>query len=118
MKIYEDVKFLANEEAIKEYFEEAAYDELDCGQGYATDEGEAFAKIGDRYYLVKFKAEIESAKQDRGDRLYWVDKIKSVTWNEIGKTEVFSFLNREILGKIDALKNKIIELESSLYKLT
>ena len=68
MKIYEDEKWLKEEGDIKEYFEEEGYGLLDCGQGYYQEDGEAYAKIGEQYYLVKFHGEITSQKQDRGDR--------------------------------------------------
>ena len=32
-------------------------------------------------------AEIVSEKQDRGDRLYWVDYIESVTYRQVEKPE-------------------------------
>lgn len=116
MKIYEDSNYLTSEDEINNFFSEAAYDELDCGQGYCTNKGEAFAKIGDKYYLVKFEAEIGSAKQDRGDRLYWVERIASVTWKPIKEREVFSVINKEILEKIADYKYKIIELKKKLCK--
>jgi len=42
-------------------------------------------KISDKFYEVKIIADIQSSKQDRGDRLYWVESIGSVTYKEIDK---------------------------------
>ena len=83
--VVENAKWLKCEEQIEDYFKEDSYDLFDCGQGYSQDEASVICKIGDKFYDVLIKAEIESSKQDRGDRLYWVESIEKVTWKEIDK---------------------------------
>lgn len=85
--VYEDEKYLTKEEEIEEYFKDCGSDFLDCGQGYAEDEKSMICKIGDKFYEVEIKAELGSAKQDVGDRLYWIDEITSVEYKEISKPE-------------------------------
>lgn len=94
--VIQDRNYLKCEEQIEPYFKDNYSDHFDCGQGYAQDEAIAIIKIAQKYYSVKTTAEIESAKQDRGDRLYWVEKIASITWEELPKplpkeTEQFTY---------------------------
>lgn len=83
--VIEDKNYLTKEEDIEPYFKDDSYDFFDCGQGYYQEEVEVICCIGDKFYKVKIKAEIGSAKQDRGDRLYWVEGIESVIYEEIEK---------------------------------
>lgn len=85
--VIEDNQYLTSEESITDYFRECAYDYLDCGQGYYQDEVTKICKINDKFYEVLTTAEIGSSKQDRGDRLYWVESIESVTYKEIEKPD-------------------------------
>ena len=83
--VYQDKRYLTHESQIEEVFKDIGYDYLDCGQGYYQDEEEVIVKIGNKFYNVHFYAEIGSAKQAIGDRLYWVERIKSVEWEKIDK---------------------------------
>ncbi len=83
--VIENVKYLKCEEQIEDYFKDCGYDLFDCGQGYFQDKANVICKIGERFYDVLIIAEQGSAKQDRGDRLYWVESIEKVTWKEIDK---------------------------------
>lgn len=83
--VYEDEKYLTKESQIEDYFKDEGREWLDCGQGYYQDEAEILCKVGDNFYKVKIEAEIESEWEDRGDRLYYVDRISSVTYEEIAK---------------------------------
>jgi len=78
-------KWLKDETQIEDFFRDVAYDYLDCGQGYYEDEATLLAMVGEKFYEVKITAEIGSSKQDRGDRLYFVEDIESVTWKEVDK---------------------------------
>lgn len=83
--IFEDENYLKNKEDIEDYFKDDYGDLLDCGQGYYQDKANVICKIGEKFYNVTIQAEIGSAKQDYGDRLYWVEGIKSVVYEEIEK---------------------------------
>lgn len=83
--VYEDVKYLTNESQIVETFKDIGDEYFDCGEGYSQEEAEVICHINGKFYLVSIEAEITSCKQDRGDRLYWVDYIKDVTYKEIEK---------------------------------
>lgn len=99
INIYENKTELASEEDIEYYFQTAALDELECGQGFYTEEGEAFVQIGETLYLVKFKGEISSSKQDRGDRLYWVEDVIDITYERVDHVELVRLiedLNKDI----------------------
>ena len=98
--VIQDIKHLKCVEQITPYFEEIGYDHLDCGQGYYTEDADFIIKIGFKYYNVHIDAEITSSKQDRGDRLYWVEEISNVKYHEVDKpikrerfTEWFDPLN-------------------------
>lgn len=82
--IVED-RYLKHELEIESYFKDMGYEYFDCGQGYSQDIAEIIVKIGCKFYKVTMKAEIGSQKQDRGERLYWVEGIENVTYEEIEK---------------------------------
>lgn len=88
--VIEDKNYLTSEDDIKDYFDDNGRDFLECGQGFYQDEAEVICKVGDKFYEVTIEAEIASAKQDVGDRLYWVDNISNVTYKEIDKPEPLS----------------------------
>lgn len=83
--VYEDSKWLKDESQIVETFKDIGVDYLDCGTGYLQEAAEVICHINGKFYKVLIEAEITSSKQDRGDRLYWVDHIKNVTYEEIEK---------------------------------
>ena len=83
--VYQDENYLTHESQIEEVFKDIGSEYLECGQGYCQDEVEIIVKIGKKFYNVNIHAEIGSAKQDRGDRLYWVEDIDRVTYEEIEK---------------------------------
>ncbi len=110
-----DEKWLKSIDDIEAYFKDEGSYFLPCGQGYATDEADVFVGIGDKYYRVTIMAEIESAKQDCGDRLYWVEKIDSVTFVEVSAKEVLYAVQSELLGKLGSLQKSS---ESLFLQLT
>jgi|SRR5690625_927836 len=83
--VIEDKRWLKDVSDIEDYFEDIARDYMECGQGFYQDEAEFICKIGDKFYEVSVIAEIGSAKQDVGDRLYWIDSINNITYHEIEK---------------------------------
>ena len=110
--IFEDKNYLKSENDIIPVFSDIGADYLDCGKDYYTDTADIIAYIAGKYYKVTINAEITSAKQDCGDRLYWVDDIKSVTYIEIPEPEpkseeLFTFYIKEyqVKNASDVLKN-------------
>jgi len=85
--VIEDKKYLKTNDDILPYFKDVGRDYFDCGQGYYQDSAEVIVKIGDEFIKVTIIAEIESAKQDRGARLYWVESIKDVILEDMDKPE-------------------------------
>ena len=85
--VYEDENYLTEEKQIESFFKDNGYDFFDCGQGYYQEEAKIICKIGNKFYEVSMNAEIGSEKQDRGDRLYYVDYINNVTYKEIEKPQ-------------------------------
>ncbi|WP_271814544.1 hypothetical protein [Clostridium beijerinckii] len=83
--VFEDEKYLTKEEDIEDYFKDCGQEWLECGQGYAQDEATILCKIGGKFFKVEIKAELGSAKQEYGDRLYWIDNITCVDYEEISK---------------------------------
>ncbi|MFC8686055.1 hypothetical protein [Brevibacillus porteri] len=83
--VIEDENYLTQESDIIEYFTDNGRDFFDCGQGYYQDEAELICKVGDKFYNVKIEASIVGEKRDVGDKLYFVDDIKSVAYEEIEK---------------------------------
>ena len=85
--VIKDTTGLKDTSQIEDYFKANGYDYFDCGQGYCQEEADQIIEISGVYYLVKMEAEIGSSKQDRGDRLYWVENIDSITWEIIDKPQ-------------------------------
>lgn len=85
--VFYDPKYLRDVEQISDYFKDNGYDLFDCGQGYSQDKAVVIVMIDDKFYEVSIVADIGSSWQDRGDRLYFVDGIESVTYKEIPKPE-------------------------------
>ena len=112
--VYEDLKNLVKESQIEEYFLDYR-DIFDCGQGYYQDEVVEICKIEDNFYSVTIKAEIGSAKQDRGDRLYWVEKIESVTYEKIDKP--LPKEKQKVEYSLNLTKHQYEELEKSIDNL-
>lgn len=110
--VIEDKKRLTSEESIEDYFEDIARDYMECGQGYYQDEAEFICKIGNKFYEVTVYAEIGSAKQDVGDRLYWIDGIQSVTYREIEKPAPKTVINVSYHMRITA--SRMAEIEGYL----
>lgn len=83
--IFSSLNFLATEDDIIPYIEEIAIDYFDCGQGFFEDIRNFIVYIhnDNQYYSVTVTADIMSAKQDRGDRLYWADGIKDISFTKI-----------------------------------
>lgn len=86
-EVYEDKNYLTDPSEIEEYFKDNGYDYFDCGQGYSQDEADIIVYIANKFYLVSMEAVIGSQRQDRGDRLYFVEDIENVTYEEISKPE-------------------------------
>jgi hypothetical protein len=107
---------LATESDIFPYFMEYGDEYFDCGQGYSQYEATVYVEIKDVYYKVDISANVTSAKQDRGDRLYWVENIANVVHIEIPKPELKSeelitvyIKEYQLEHAIDVLKNAGIE---------
>jgi len=118
--VYEN-ESLDNVDKIEDYFKDW-WHEFDCGQGYYDESITKTVKIGDKFYEVVITAEIESSKQDRGDRLYYVEGIESVTYKEIPKplpkqAETFTYtfyLNKDKRLRLDEfIKDNAFDLVTS-----
>ena len=107
--VIEDKEYLTKEENIKDYFSDDAYDYFDCGQGYYQDETSVICCIGDKFYKVEITAEIGSSWQDRGDRVYYVDRISSISYVEIEKPKPKEKVS--LSCKITTTKGKLKSLE-------
>lgn len=103
-------KFDSIKEA-KEYFMRNSLELFDCGQGYFENECSTFCFVMNRFFQVNISAELFSAKQDVGDKLYWVE------CPQVDKIEPYSFVKYKENEKIN--KDKLIaqkELELKLLR--
>lgn len=112
--VIEDKNWLKDVSDIEDYFHDAAIGEMDCGQGYYQDKAEFICKIGDKFYAVDVFAEIGSAKQDMGDRLYWVEGINKVTYCEIEKPEPKP--EEKVMFEMNLTKDKHKKLADFLHE--
>jgi hypothetical protein len=111
--VYES-EYLTKEEEIEEYFENNGSDFFECGQGFYQDEAEFICKVGDKFYNVEIRAEVLSEKQNVGDRLYWVDNITSVEYEEIPKPQPKERIN--VTYTLELTRDQKIALEHFFKK--
>ena len=110
-----DKTYLKHTSQIPDYFHDCYQDMFDCGQGYAQNEANAIVFINDKFYSVEIIAEIGSQKQDRGERLYWVENLESIEFEEIEKPKkkpstIYKYnFNVELLAEDKIVLDKIIE---------
>lgn len=85
---------------IEGYFKDYGleYAEPDCGQGYYQEDSDFIVFDGAIFYNVVLTFEIGSAKQNVGDRLYWVESIRSVSVSEIDKPEPSPVIHFSVTG--------------------
>ena len=118
--VYQDREYLTHESQIDETFRDIGCDYLECGQGFYQDEAEVIAKIGKKFYKVNIYAEICSAKQDMSDRLYWVERIKSIEYEEIEKPKfkdkVYYSYNIKMSKEDKELLNKYLKRKGLEWK--
>lgn len=102
--------FLTHESDIKGWLEAEGDAYFDCGQGYATDEVDLIVATQDgKFYEVNVKAKLGSQEQDRGTRLYWVDRIKSVKYMEIPKPEPKLLFNYDFSVRLTDVQRGMID---------
>lgn len=109
--IFSSLNFLATEDDIIPYIEDIAFDYFDCGQGYYEDKKDfiVYLQSDNQYYKVTVAVDIASAKQDRGDRLYWVDGIKYISFIKIDEPQLKDTTHRTL--KVQAYQyNKALDL--------
>ena len=111
-----DTDWLKHVSQIESYFAEDCSEYFDCGQGHYQDEAEEIVFIGHKFYCVKMKAEIFSSKQDRGDRMYWVESLESVTYSEIPMPEEKKKITCRYDFSVDLLEEEREALDEVLLK--
>lgn len=62
----------------KEYYNDEGFYFFECGQGFFQDEVTTNCFIQNSFFKVTLLANIESAKQNVGERLYWVGNLKEI----------------------------------------
>lgn len=106
--VVEEKEYLTSTDDIFNFMRD--YDDLfDCGQGYYQEEATLLLKIGDKFYRATAYADIGSAKQDIGDRLYWIEGIKKVEFEEIPKPMPKEILSVKYNLNITADTQRFIE---------
>ena len=113
MEIYQDGSLTAEDQIIQ-HFKDCGFEFFDCGQGYYQEQADTYVKIGDQYFYVMMTAEMDSRKQDRGDRMYWVDCITEVTYEKVSEEEINERKKAHILIQISGHEKKIADLKLEL----
>lgn len=91
------------------YYKDEARDFFNCGQGYYEEEVETHCFIQDSFFSVKMTAEIYSAKQDVGDKLFWVESIKSIV---VAPSDFQAYKQKQKDVRLEEIKRKEAELEA------
>lgn len=110
-EIYES-KYLTSEEDIISYFHDEGIKFFKCGQGYYDDFVSVDCKVGEDYYTVDIEAEVGSAKQDIGDRVYFVVGIDNVSYEKWSTERV----TKEFSSKEMVLGDKLLHYKGGIYE--
>lgn len=94
-------------EEAQDHYKDDGASLFDCGQGYYQDEVTTNAYIEDSLYSVKLTAEIDSSKQDRGDRLYWVEKVTNISFTPVSERSVIESEKAELFEAIANLESQL-----------
>lgn len=101
-KPYFDFNSFDSEEEAKEYFKDEGSSLFEVGQGLYQNEAETFCYIKDVFFKVNLEAEVWGAKQDRGYKLYHVERITKVEFAHINEKVVVDVRKKEIDTKLKA----------------
>lgn len=116
-QVIENKEYLKHPIQIEDYFNDDYSGYFDCGQGYYEDIAKQIVHIGNKFYEVILKAQILSSKQDKGDRLYWVEELESVSYVEIDKPKRKEVFHSIFISELDIEKvRKILQKESISFK--
>ena len=107
------------EDRIVDYCKDCGKEYFDCGEGYHQDDATIYIELDSgKIYEVNMEANCEGNKTDYGERIYFVDKITSVTFKEVGELWVINqqlkqldYEKKEVAEKFEAICNKISSLE-------
>ena len=107
------------EDDIVDYYKDMGKEYFDCGEGYYEDASTIYVELDSgKIYEVNMEAECVGNKTDYGDRIYFVDKITSVTFKEVGELWVIDqqlkqlgYEKKEVAEKFEAICDKISSLE-------
>jgi len=116
MKNVVESPYVTSVEDIQDFFNDDAPDYFECGQGYYQDEANVVVKIDDKFYNVHMIAEIGSEKQDRGDRLYFVESVESVQITEMTPQDVHERVMQELITDVDAAQVVLAEAQEALVE--
>ena len=107
------------EDGIVDYYKDCGKEYFDCGEGYHQDDATIYIELDSgKIYEVNMQAECEGNKTDYGERIYFVDKITSVTFKEVGELwiitqqlEQLDYEKKGVAEKFEAICDKISSLE-------
>ena len=107
------------EDGIVDYYKDCGKEYFDCGEGYYEDASTIYIELDSgKIYEVNMEAECEGNKTDYGERIYFVDKITSVTFKEVDELwiinqqlEQLKYEKKEVAGKFEVICSVISSLE-------
>ena len=113
------------EDEIVDYYKDMGKEYFDCGEGYYEDATTIYIELDSgKIYEVNMEAECEGNKTDYGERIYFVDKITSVTFKEVGELWVVTqqlkqldYEKKEVAEKFEAICSTISGLEDKKLDL-
>lgn len=109
------LSFYSIEDA-KSHFEDNYGDYLECGQGFYQDKAKTFCYVKDRLLSVTINAEIIGQKMDVGDRLYSVDRIKSIDLEPFDQSEYEKITQLQLEELIKAKEKELEKLKNKKIK--
>ena len=115
MELYNKEAQLNSIDEIEEAFKsDYGYDLIEQNTTDYYTEAECTIKIKDKYYDVTVYYDMVGSWQDVGDKLYTIDEITKVTYEEISEESIVMRFNRIINVQIELAELKVIDLKKQI----
>lgn len=114
MELYNKAFKIESTNDIVGYFKENGYDLFEQNTTNYSELESTTIKIGNQYYDVTVYVTMIGAWQDVGDKLYTIDTINRVTYDEILYDDLVARVNAATHSQIAFHENRIEELKKEL----
>ena len=111
--------YIKEESDIVASFKEDGYELFEQNTTHYSDSESCIIKLKNKeqYYKVTVNVTMVGSWQDVGDKLYTIESIDSVIFEEVPYSRIASDFNKYLENRIASLKNEINSLEAQVISL-